>query len=263
MARWKQASLPDLKTRLRWAMLAGLIAAVALPLALGKWSIMIALGTWLATWIFATVIVNLVVRVQSISGNLTVGQKLGKQPRHYYGMLLAHAGVGVFVIGVTFVSGYEQEKDVRMDVGDVLEMGDYSFRFDGVNRVPGPNYTAERGSVLVSKNETPIALLHPEKRVYNVQQNPMTEAAIHSGMFRQLYVSLGEPVGGGAWSVRVYVKPFVTWIWTGCALMALGGVISITDRRYRLATRREKAAAKTGQPGATTKTASAMMEAKS
>jgi cytochrome c-type biogenesis protein CcmF len=99
--------------------------------------------------------------------------------------------------------------------------------------VQGPNYDAVQALVEVTRDGEPVTVLRPEKRVYRVQRNPMTEASIHRNLTRDLYVSLGEPVEGGAWIVRVYVKPFVNWIWGGCALMALGGALAISDRRYR------------------------------
>ena len=155
------------------------------------------------------------------------------QPCGYYGMLIAHCGVAVFIIGVTLVKGYETERDLRMAVGDSVTVGGYEFRFDGAGAVTGPNYRAARGNVTVSRNGTVQQVLHPEKRIYNAQQTAMTEAAISSGLFGDIYVSLGEPVENGAWSVRVYHKPFVTWIWGGCLIMALGGLVALTDRRYR------------------------------
>ncbi len=242
MARWKQTSVPELASRLKWALAAGVVGAIVLPLIMGGFTMMIALGVLLAVWVFASLIVNVVTRVKMMSGDASVLTKLAKQPLQYYGMLVAHAGIGVFILGVTFVNGYEQEKDVRMDVGDHVTMGDYTFRFDGAMSVTGPNYRAERGTIVVSKDDKLVTVLHPEKRVYNVQQSPMTEAAIESGLWRQLYVSLGEPVGNGAWSVRVYLKPFVTWIWAGCFLMGLGGFLAISDRRYRIASRKTKKA---------------------
>jgi cytochrome c-type biogenesis protein CcmF len=154
-------------------------------------------------------------------------------------MLLAHCGVGAFIIGVTLVRGFETEKDVRMMVGDTVEVGGYTFQLTGLDQVPGPNYESTRGHIQVTRNGRDIALLHPEKRFYPVQQMPMTEADMDSGLTRDLYVSLGEPVGGGAWVVRVYHKPFVDWIWGGAFLMAIGGVVAVTDRRYRLARREQ------------------------
>jgi cytochrome c-type biogenesis protein CcmF len=150
---------------------------------------------------------------------------------------VAHFGVGVFIVGVTLVRGFETEKDVRMQLGDTVEIGGYTFLLEGLDKVAGPNYESTRGHVQVTRNGRKVALLHPEKRFYPVQQLPMTEAAIDSGFTRDLYVSLGEPVGDGAWVVRVYHKPFVDWIWGGCVLMALGGLLAASDRRYRAARR--------------------------
>jgi cytochrome c-type biogenesis protein CcmF len=141
---------------------------------------------------------------------------------------------------VTTVKGYEVERDVRMDIGDTVTVGGYLFKFQGTTERTGPNYRASRGTVEVGKNGRLVETLHPEKRIYTVQQMPMTEAAIDTGVFGDIYVSLGEPVADGAWSVRVYYKPFVTWIWGGCVLMALGGLLALLDRRYRMLARRDE-----------------------
>ena len=145
-------------------------------------------------------------------------------------------GLAVFIIGVTLVSGYETERDVRMDVGDVLREGGYEFRFNGVTEVEGPNYVAAKGRVTVSKDGKQVAELFPEKRQYYTSGMPMTEAAINTGLLGDLYISLGEPIpnSNGAWAVRVYIKPFVDWIWAGTLLMGLGGVLAVSDRRYRM-----------------------------
>jgi cytochrome c-type biogenesis protein CcmF len=162
-------------------------------------------------------------------------QRLKTPTRSYYGMQLAHLGIAVFIIGVTMVKGYETERDVRMDVGDTVQAGGYEFRFDGVTEVQGANYVAAQGRVSVSKDGKFVTELNPEKRQYNASGMPMTEAAIRTGLLRDLYVSLGEPIpDSNAWAVRVYIKPFVDWIWAGCFLMALGGILAITDRRYRI-----------------------------
>ncbi len=240
IAKWKQAAIPELKARLKWALLAGVIAAIVLPLLMGGGSLLVSFGTLLAGWVIASVFVNIVNRVNSMSSDQSVIVKLAKQPMHFWGMVVAHFGIGIFVLGVTFVKGFEQEKDVRMDVGDTITLSNYTFLFDGVVKVPGPNYEAQRGIIVVSKNDEPFALLQPEKRVYTVQTNPMTEAAIESTFFEQIYVSLGEPVGGGSWSVRLYYKPLVAWIWAGAGLMALGGLLAMTDKRYRLTVRRRQ-----------------------
>jgi cytochrome c-type biogenesis protein CcmF len=148
-------------------------------------------------------------------------------------MMVAHIGVAVFCFGVTMVKTYEVESDVKMAVGDTTTVRGYEFAFKGVKAVQGPNYEATRAQIEITRDGEKIAELHPEKRIYRVQQNPMTEAAIAAGLTRDLYVSLGEEVEGGAWIIRVYVKPFIDWIWGGCLLMALGGFLAVTDRRYR------------------------------
>ncbi|MDX1250917.1 MAG: heme lyase CcmF/NrfE family subunit [Gammaproteobacteria bacterium] len=242
IARWKQASLPELAVRLRWAFVVSAVTAVALPFVMGQWYPLVSLGLLMAAWIITTSVYNLWTRVGKPQGSDTVWTKLAAQPRGYYGMLLAHLGVAVFIIGVTLVKGYETEKDVRMDIGDTTTVGAYAFRFDGVVDVDGPNYRASRGYIQVSKDGKEVQVMHPEKRIYHAQQQmPMTEAAIDTGLFRDLYVSLGEPVSNGAWSVRIYYKPFVDWIWGGTFFMALGGFVAMTDRRYRLASRKAKA----------------------
>src|SRR6185503_5519097 len=158
----------------------------------------------------------------------------------FAGMLLAHAGIGVFILGVTLVKSYDAERDVRLAPGESAELGGYLFKFEGASDVTGPNYQAARGVFVVTRDGQPVARMQPEKRVYRVQKNAMTEAAINSGVTRDLYVSLGEPAGGGAWTARLQVKPFVDWIWGGCLLMALGGLLAAADRRYRVAARRRE-----------------------
>ena len=138
------------------------------------------------------------------------------------------------------VKGFEVEQDLRMNVGDHATIGGYTFQFDGAQELKGPNYIAARGTFRVTKDGRDVTMMYPEKRLYMVQNQTMTEAAIDSGLLRDLYVSLGEPLEAGAWSVRLYHKPFIDWIWGGCLIMALGGVLAISDRRYRLAWRREQ-----------------------
>jgi cytochrome c-type biogenesis protein CcmF len=209
---------------------------------LGQWKPLVALGLMLAIWIVLTAILNVRDRVKTTSGQLSVWQKLGMQTRSYYGMQLAHVGVAVFIVGVTLVTGYQSEQDVRMDVGDTVNAGGYSFRFNGVTNVVGPNYQAARAEIEVSRNGNVINRMYPEKRSYTASGNVMTETAIDTGLFRDLYISLGEPVSGGAWSVRVYYKPFVDWIWGGAILMAIGGGLALSDRRYALVARKQRQA---------------------
>src|SRR5688500_976723 len=166
-------------------------------------------------------------------------------------MQAAHLGIAVFIIGVTLVGGYETEKDVRMEIGDTVEVGGYTFRFNGAKKAPGPNYMSDIGNVDVLRDGQKINVLEPEKRTYNASGMPMTEAAIDTGILRDLYVALGEPLENGAWIVRVYHKPFVDWIWFGCMLMACGGLLAVTAGRYRLSSRRPgETVGVAGRPGA-------------
>jgi cytochrome c-type biogenesis protein CcmF len=239
LAQWKKASLPDLAMRLRWAFAVSVATALALPFVLGKWTPLISLGLLLALWIVTTAVLNVRERLTHVPGT-SLSSRLSSFPRSYWGMLLAHCGVAVFIIGVTFVKGYEVEQDLRMNVGETSTIGGYTFRFDGVREIKGPNYIAARGMFHVSQGGHDVTDMFPEKRHYTVQNQAMTEAAIDSGLLRDLYVSLGEPLAGGAWSVRLYHKPFIDWIWGGCLIMALGGVLAMSDRRYCLAGRREE-----------------------
>jgi len=152
----------------------------------------------------------------------------------YWGMQVAHLGLVVCAMGVVLVSQQSAERDLRLAPGESLELGGYRFLFEGAQHFEGPNYTSDKGTVQVFDGEKRIATLHPEKRLYTVQQMPMTEAGIDAGFTRDLYVALGEPLENGAWAVRVHIKPFVRWIWLGSLMMALGGVLAASDRRYRV-----------------------------
>jgi cytochrome c-type biogenesis protein CcmF len=158
-------------------------------------------------------------------------------------MIIAHFGVAVFIIGITFVSQFEVEEDIRMSPGEQVELAGYNFQFEGVEPHQGPNYRADRGTIRVFDSGDEVALLHPEKRTYLVQTKPMTEAGIDAGFTRDIYVSLGEGLGGGAWSLRLYYKPFIRWIWLGAILIGFGGVLAATDPRYRVPVRRRVSAA--------------------
>ncbi|MCE1172062.1 MAG: c-type cytochrome biogenesis protein CcmF, partial [Azovibrio sp.] len=241
-ARWKHASIAEIARLLKWALAVAGVVAVTLPFLYGSWTPLVGLGLLLATWITLTAVLHFVQRVQATRGDAGFLAAALRQPRHFWGMHLAHLGVAVFVVGVTMVGGYEEEKDVKMGPGDTVTVSGYSFRFLGVQRVEGPNYVAMRGEVELLKNGKVDRLLHPEKRNYHSSMMPMTEAAIDAGLLRDVYVSLGEPIDRdqpeGEWAVRVYYKPFVDWIWGGCVLMSLGGLIAILDRRYRNVGRR-------------------------
>jgi len=237
LARWKQAELPELARRLRWAAGAAVVAALLTGWLAGRIHLAATFGLFMAWWIVASVLTDVWERIAPQGGG--AGQalrKLRQIPRAQVGMLLAHLGVAAFCFGVTMVRTYEVERDVRMAVGDSTTLRGHTFTLHGLRELSGPNYVAVQGLVEVTpegRAERVLATLRPEKRVYRVQQNPMTEAAIDVGLTRDLYVSLGEEVEGGAWIVRVYVKPFIDWIWGGCLIMALGGLLAASDRRYR------------------------------
>jgi cytochrome c-type biogenesis protein CcmF len=232
LARWREASAADLTRRLRWAIGVSLASAVVAPMVLGHWTPMTGLGLLLAVWVASTAILNLVTRLREHPAPRW-RTRLAAQPGSYYGMLLAHFGVSVFIVGVTVVSSFQSENDVRMEPGETASVGGYRFQLEAINPITGPNYTAARATVTVTQDGAPVAVLYPERRIYTVSRMPMTEVAIDRGVRRDLYVALGEPVSATAWSIRLHHKPMVNWIWGGCALMALGGLLAVLDRRYR------------------------------
>ena len=225
VAHWREARWAELAHAMRWPALAAVLVGLGVLFFTTRGTWLTAMGMALATWVVAGLLHQIVNRMQ----------KPGRIPPSFWGMHLAHLGIAVVVVGITLVKGYEVERDVRMGLGDTVQIENYSFELKGVSDVNGPNYKALRGEVLVNKDEKLLEVLYPEKRRYFSSNMPMTEAAIDSGFFRDLYVSLGEPIEGDRpqWSVRVYYKPFVSWLWYGSILMVLGGLLAVSDRRYR------------------------------
>ncbi len=222
-AQWKSTDLVAVIKRLWFAGCVAVLAGVAIPLIMGQFTWLAGLGFVLAFWIIASGCQQILRQV-----------KQGKPTRSFMGMQVAHLGIAIFVIGITMVGAYQEEKDVRMLPGDTVNVGGYQIQLMEVSKVPGPNYEAMRGTFLLTKNGDAQTTLYPEKRNYFSSTMPMTEAAIDAGLTRDIYVSLGEELGDHSWAVRVYYKPFVDWIWGGCLLMALGGVLAISDKRYRM-----------------------------
>ncbi len=234
LARWKEAELPDLASRLKWAAGASVVATLLVVWLKGGLGIVAVAGLLMAFWVVGSLATDLVERLRPAGGvRASLFHRARQIPRAMVGMMLAHLGIAIFIFGVTMVKTGEVERDVKMEVGDTTEIRGLTFTFRGVREVPGPNYRAAQGTVDVTEGGKAVVTLRPEKRFYPVTQTTMTEASIQSGFTRDLYVSLGEPVAGGAWIVRVYYKPFVDWIWGGCLVMALGGLFAISDRRYR------------------------------
>jgi len=237
MTRWKKHSPISLIKSLQPLLIISLLAGAAFYLISGTISWAVALVISLAVWIVGSSLLNLLERVKNKPDRLGA---LGSVPRSFYGMFFAHVGVAVFLLGVTFTSHYSDEKDIRMKVGDTVKVGGYDFTFNGVKPVKGPNYQARQGLITVKKNGQIITSLHPQKRLYLVQRSPMTEAGIDAGLMRDLFVALGEPLGNGQWSLRIQHKPLIRWIWLGALIMALGGLIALSDKRYRTRTRTGK-----------------------
>ena len=226
---WKRSGFARLRRRLAWCFGASVALAVLAALlleGLRSWGAAAAVG--LGLWILCTHAVDAGRRLRLKSASL---------PLSYWGMALAHIGFAVSLLGVALTHELSVEKDIRMSVGESATHGDVTFRFDGVVDAPGPNYRAQRGLFAIEDGERRFGLT-PEKRRYFASGSVMTEAAIDAGFFKDIYVSLGEPLANGDWAVRVYVKPFVRWIWFGAVLMALGGTLAVADKRYRRLRRR-------------------------
>ncbi len=239
LARWKEASLPDIATRMKWALGVAVAVAILLPLTLDGFKPWASLGFFLAAWIALAVLVAFADRLKHGQGGLL--QKLSALPRGFWGMQLAHFGIAVGVAGIAVVANYATERDVRMDVNSYAELDGYTFTFRGTTGHDGPNYRAVRGTVEVSKNGKLMATLHPEKRVYNASGMAMTEAAVRPVVFSDLYVAMGEQLDEqGAWTVRLFHKPFINWLWLGALLMVVGGFMAAADKRYRIALRRSE-----------------------
>ncbi len=247
LTRWKSDTLPALGKRLRWGAGVALVTALLIAWIGGQMSVGSVVGLLMAFWIVASVAADLWERVRPAGGvRANVLHRLGQLPRATVGMMLAHLGVAVFVFGVTMVSTYDIERDVAMQPGDSTTVNGYTFTYKGAQAVRGPNFEAMRGHLVVTRDGAEVSDMYPEKRVYRVQRMPMTEAAIDSRLQGDLYVQLGEVIKGDTWLVRIWVKPFVSWVWGGCLLMGLGGLLAVMDRRYRVrAPAQERATAPT------------------
>jgi cytochrome c-type biogenesis protein CcmF len=225
IAHWREARWAQLGHDLRLPALAAVVAGVAIWTLTERGTWLTGMGMALATWVVVGLLMQIFIRMK----------KPGRIPPSFWGMHLAHLGIAVITVGITMVKSYEVERDVRMGLNDTVTIENYSFELTGVSDVDGPNYKALRGDIKVTKDGKYLEMLYPEKRKYFSSAMPMTEAGIDSGLFRDLYVSLGEPIEGERlqWSVRVFYKPFVSWLWYGSILMVLGGLLAVSDRRYR------------------------------
>ncbi|MDP6855139.1 MAG: heme lyase CcmF/NrfE family subunit [Arenicellales bacterium] len=230
LTRWKRDHLGRLLRTLGPVFALALALGLAWPLSMAHYAPAAAIGAVLGLWAMFSAAQGLWARTRPTQR----WRDLCATPGSVWGMSLAHFGLGIFIIGLAFTSSYTIEKDLRMSAGDSYQIGDYTYRFDGVSDRRGPNYLSQTGTVTVLKGVRTAAVLKPEKRVYLVQRMPMTEAGIDAGFTRDLYVALGEPLAdGNSWAVRLYYKPYVRWIWLGPLVMVLGGIFAAGDRRYR------------------------------
>jgi cytochrome c-type biogenesis protein CcmF len=231
---WKRAQPAAILRRLRLPAVVALLAAAMMPwLFEHKVAMLATVGSGLSLWIFSTAFQEPWRRLRAKTS----------VPRAIWGMSLAHFGLGLWTLGVAFVSSYSVERDVRLGAGGAAELGGYQFIFKSVEQYSGPNFNADRATMTVERNGRPVAELHPEKRLYPSQGSVMTEAAVDHNPRRDLYVALGEGFDDGEWSFRLYYKPMIRLIWGGGVFMFFGGLLAATDRRYRLARKSEAPAA--------------------
>jgi cytochrome c-type biogenesis protein CcmF len=234
-AAWKKAKLDETKKPLLVMLAAATAFGLIVPLvAYGQFHVMTFIGLTAGVWVILSSLYEPFQR-------LRLKQSLS---RGVLGMTIAHIGVGLFAIGVTVTQSYRVEKDVALKAGESVELKGYKFDFKDTKQVQGPNYDAIESEVVITRDGKPVATLHPQKRTYRVQTMPMTESGIEVDWNRDLFVAMGDDLGAGAWSVRVQYKPMVRFIWFGALVMALGGLIALSDRRYR--TRRETVDEKVG-----------------
>ena len=239
LIRWKKAKQGELAKQINPLTIVSVAVGAVFPFAYaGEFNIWVAIGIALATWVALVVLKELYNQLKQADGSFS----FKKVSLSQLGMTTAHAGIAITIVGVVLVSNYETETNVKMFKGDRLEVAGFGVQFDGIKMVKGPNYTAEQGQLAIYKGDEFLTLLKPERRTYMVQTMGMTEAGIDPGLFRDVYVALGDPLSDGAWAIRVHIKPFVRWIWLGAIFMGLGGLFSILDKRYRA-----RASVKAGQ----------------
>jgi cytochrome c-type biogenesis protein CcmF len=192
------------------------------------WGVFVA--SFLGLWIASITVQDWVGKYRASNASVWVRLKM---TRSYYAMMFGHLGFALMIVGATVVSLNSEERDVRMVPGQTVELSGYTVFYQDTTHVDGPNYSAERAEVRILKGNDLVSVLYPEKRVYFSQANPMTEAGIDPGLFRDLYVALGESLGEGAWAMRIQYKPLIRWIWLGALLMSIGGLLAASDKRYR------------------------------
>ena len=231
LVKWRRDQFSAICTPVIASLIIMLIAGFALPYLLqDKLTVSAVLGTMMTVII---VLLSLYEMHQRATYRDTFWRGITKLSRSHWGMILAHLGVAMTVWGIAFSQNYSIERDVRMNVGDTVQIAGYDFTFKGISDANGPNYVGGKAQIDISRDGKHETTLYAEKRLYTVSKMPMTEAAIDWGFSRDLYAALGEKLDNNAWALRLYYKPFIRWIWLGGLFMALGGVLCMFDRRYR------------------------------
>jgi cytochrome c-type biogenesis protein CcmF len=227
-AAWKRMPLEPLKQKIKWAAVAAVLVGIVAPwLFFGESSVLTTIGLTLGVWVVFSSLIDPIMKLRATG---SVGLT-----RSHLAMLVAHLGMGLFIVGATVTSAFNIETDRAMIIGETAEVAGYEFEFRGVSDAPGPNFEATEGEFIVRRDGVRLANLYPQIRTYAVQRSPMTEAAIDFALSRDLFVALGEPLGGNAWSVRIRYKPLISLIWLGALVMAFGGLLAASDRRYAVA----------------------------
>ena len=240
---WKQEPIKPLLTKYWIWALGSILLGFAIVMVMGEVAPMAFVGTTLGLWVAAGC-AKYILGQTSKSDSFSSGLK--KISLSYWGMIVAHLGVAITVLGVVLTSYYSVEKNIKIHQGETVQVEDLNVEFYDFNNLEGPNYISSAGSFRIYMDGKLVADLHPEKRKYHASSMVMTEADINAGLFRDIYVVMGEPLDDGAWAVSVHYKAFVRWIWLGALVMALGGLLAVSDKRYRQRRRERKNAKKNG-----------------
>ncbi|RHW20353.1 heme lyase CcmF/NrfE family subunit [Pseudomonas jilinensis] len=236
LSRWKDTPVKWLFSQLKWVAILSAIGAIVLALWIADHYVAVGSMLLLVFWVTGMSLVD----IRNKTRNKGLAKGLRALPRSYWGMILAHLGMAVCAVGVVGASLFDSQRDLRMAPGDQLELGGYRFVYIEPSHREGSNWVSDKVVLEVFKGERRITTLRPEKRLYTVQNQLMTEAAIHAGFTRDLFVAMGEPLGNDAWAMRVHIKPFVRWIWLGGLFMTFGGLLAASDKRYRLKLREQR-----------------------
>jgi cytochrome c-type biogenesis protein CcmF len=251
LSKWKQNNFIKFLRKMRALLISSVLIGVCIGAVFyAENQLKSIAGIVAALWISFTSLYSLFIKIKDKKDKIIAFKVI---PYSFYGMLIAHIGFAVSITGITITSQHSVDIHQRMKVNDKIEFADYKFHLKDLEILSGPNYQATEAVVDVIKKDQLITTLRSQKRIYTVRNMPMTEAGIDAGFTRDIYISLGEPLDDGAWSIRLYHKPFVRWIWLGAILMAIGGLLAIIDRRYRLHKLVKKASSNNNEAVLTTK----------